>query len=73
MANDSHQPRRVRVERNIYRRANGVYEIGFKDGSRKQRWKTVQVASRPPVRFAMSCLLVVDGGASSAQDPTGPR
>jgi integrase len=34
--------RRVRVERNIYRRVNGVYEIGFKDGSRKQRWKTVQ-------------------------------
>jgi hypothetical protein len=42
MARDSAEPRRVRVERNIYRRANGVYEIGFKDGSRKQRWKTVQ-------------------------------
>jgi integrase len=42
MANSSSEPRRVRFERNIYRRANGVYEIGFKDGSSKQRWKTVQ-------------------------------
>lgn len=38
----SSQPRRVRVERNIYRRASGVYEVGFKDGSGKQRWRTVQ-------------------------------
>jgi hypothetical protein len=29
------------VERNIYRRDNGVYEVGFRDGS-KQRWRTVQ-------------------------------
>ena len=42
MASNSAKPRRVRVERNIYRRANGVYEIGFKDGSREQRWTTVQ-------------------------------
>ena len=35
-------PRRVRVERNIYRRASGVYEVGFKDGTGKQRWRTVQ-------------------------------
>jgi integrase len=35
------QPRRVRVERNIYRRTSGVYEVGFKDGSGKQRWRTV--------------------------------
>lgn len=38
---ESNQPRRVRVERNIYRRASGVYEVGFKDGSGKQRWRTV--------------------------------
>jgi integrase len=37
MASSNH-PRRVRVERNIYRRASGV---GFKDGSGKQRWRTV--------------------------------
>ena len=34
-------PRRVRVERNIYRRASGVYEVGFKDGASRQRWRTV--------------------------------
>jgi hypothetical protein len=37
----SNQPRRVRVERNIYRRASGVYEVGFKDATGKQRWRTV--------------------------------
>ena len=34
-------PRRVRVERNIYRRPTGVLEIGFKDASGIQRWRTV--------------------------------
>jgi integrase len=38
---EDNQPRRVRVERNIYRRATGVYEVGFKDGTGKQRWRTV--------------------------------
>jgi hypothetical protein len=33
--------RRVRVERNIYRRPSGVYEVGFKDAGGKQRWRTV--------------------------------
>jgi integrase len=41
MANDPETARRVRVERNIYRRPSGVYEVGFKDGSGKQRWRTV--------------------------------
>jgi integrase len=31
----------VRVERNIYRRPSGVYEVGFKDAAGKQRWRTV--------------------------------
>ncbi|HUA49189.1 MAG TPA: site-specific integrase [Solirubrobacteraceae bacterium] len=35
-------PRRVRVERNIYRRASGVFEVGFKDGAGRQRWRTVE-------------------------------
>jgi integrase len=34
-------PRRVRVERNIYRRASGVYEVGFKDADGTQRWRTI--------------------------------
>jgi integrase len=41
MTKDSTAPRRLRVERNIYRRSDGVYEIGFRDGLGKQRWKKV--------------------------------
>jgi integrase len=37
----NNEPRRVRVERNIYRRPTGVLEIGFKDASGIQRWRTV--------------------------------
>ena len=29
------------LPRNIYRRTSGVYEVGFKDGGGKQRWRTV--------------------------------
>jgi integrase len=42
MAENSSTPRRLRVERNIYRRDNGVYEVGFRDGSGKQRWRKVE-------------------------------
>lgn len=42
MSNDPGAARRVRLERNIYRRPSGVYEVGFKDGAGKQRWKTVE-------------------------------
>jgi Phage integrase, N-terminal SAM-like domain len=35
------EPRRVRVERNIYRRPTGVLEVGFEDASGIQRWRTV--------------------------------
>jgi len=41
MAEDGSTARRVRVEHNIYRRPSGVYEVGFKDGGGKQRWRTV--------------------------------
>ncbi len=34
--------RRVRVERNIYRRPTGVFEVGLKDGAGVQRWHTVE-------------------------------
>lgn len=37
----SDAPRRVRVERNIYRRPSGTYEVGFKDANGRQRWRTV--------------------------------
>lgn len=42
MAENSSAPRRLRVERNVYRRDNGVYEIGFRDGTGKQRWRKVE-------------------------------
>jgi integrase len=41
MSESSDTPRRVRVERNIYRRSTGVLEVGFKDASGVQRWRTV--------------------------------
>lgn len=41
MRDSSAEPRRIRVERNIYRRASGVFEVGFKDAAGKQRWRTV--------------------------------
>lgn len=42
MSNATPAARRVRVERNIYRRPTGVFEVGFRDGSGTQRWRTVQ-------------------------------
>ena len=42
-------PRRVNVERNIYRRADGKLEVGWKDGSGKQRWR---VPARPGIQAA---------------------
>jgi integrase len=42
MGDDKQPPRRERVERNIYRRGSGTYEIGFKDASGKQRWRTIE-------------------------------
>ena len=41
MTADSNDARRLRVERNIYRRSTGVLEVGFKDVSGIQRWRTV--------------------------------
>jgi integrase len=41
MRGSTNEPRRMRVERNIYRRPTGVLEVGFKDASGIQRWRTV--------------------------------
>ena len=41
MSDANAAPRRVRVERGIYRRPTGVLEVGFKDESGRQRWRTV--------------------------------
>jgi hypothetical protein len=39
---DASTARRIRVERNIYKRATGVFEVGFKDAAGKQRWRTIE-------------------------------
>lgn len=41
MTAGNNNARRARVERNIYRRPTGVLEVGFKDASGIQRWRTV--------------------------------
>ena len=45
MTASTNEPRRVRVERNIYRRTNSaghtIYEVGYRDSSGRQRWHTV--------------------------------
>jgi hypothetical protein len=41
MGDNTNVPRRTRVERNIYQRASGVFEVGLKDAAGKQRWRTV--------------------------------
>lgn len=41
MGKHENAPRRVRIERNIYRRPTGIYEVGFKDSGGRQRWRTV--------------------------------
>lgn len=33
--------RRIRVEPNIYKRADGTFEVGYRDSTGKQRWKTL--------------------------------
>ena len=43
MSKSNATARRIRVERNIYRRpTTGVLEVGFKDGAGVQRWRTVE-------------------------------
>ena len=41
MASTSGIGRRVRVERNIYRRSTGTLEVGYRDSTGRQRWLTV--------------------------------
>jgi integrase len=41
MTESSQSPRRVRVERAIYRRSTGVLEVCYKDENRRLRWRTV--------------------------------
>ena len=72
MSHNSNPPRRVRVERNIYRRTSGVYEVGFKDGSGKQRWRTVQ-GGITAARAARDELLARRGRGDRAEPNTRLR
>jgi integrase len=42
MSKQNATARRVNVERNIYRRPTGIFEVGHKDGAGVQRWRTVE-------------------------------
>jgi integrase len=42
MSGSDRTPRRVSVERNIYKRPTGVLEVGFRDATGKQRWRKVE-------------------------------
>lgn len=41
MSSTQPKPRRVRVERGIYQRQDGTFEIGWRDAQKIQKWKTV--------------------------------
>src|SRR5579875_2060395 len=38
---EGRRPRRVRIERGIYRRPTGVLEVGYRDEAGRLRWRTV--------------------------------
>lgn len=42
MPKTSSGARRKRIERNIYARSTGVFEVGYRDSSGRQRWQTVE-------------------------------
>ena len=62
------QPRRVRLERNIYRRPTGVLEIGFKDASGVQRWRTVDGGIMPARKLRDELLARRGRGETVAPD-----
>src|SRR5436305_15287578 len=48
------QARRVRVERGIYRRPNGLLEIGWRDTTGKQRWRRPKERGLRAARAALA-------------------
>ncbi len=41
MSTTKPKPRRTRVERNVYRRPDGKFEIGYRDSTGRLRWQTI--------------------------------
>jgi integrase len=68
MSGSDESARRVRVERNIYRRGTGVFEVGFKDGAGKQRWRTVDGGIMAARRLRDDLLAKRGRGESVAPD-----
>ncbi len=68
MSDQKHEPRRVRLERNIYRRPTGVLEVGFKDAAGIQRWRTVEGGIMAARKLRDELLARRGGGDKLAPD-----
>jgi len=66
---EKNAPRRVRVERNIYRRADGGLEVGFRDSGGKQRWRTVDGGIMAARRLRDELLATRGRGEAPATNP----
>src|ERR1700733_10260955 len=69
MSNATPAPRRVRVERNIYRCPSGRLEVGFKDGAGIQRWRTVDGGILAARKLRDEALAQRGRGERVAPDP----
>lgn len=72
MSDDITTPRRERVERNIYRRPDGVFEIGYRDVSGKQRWRRAD-GGITAARRLRDQLVAQRGRGEQAPDNNGLR
>jgi len=62
-------PRRIAVERNIYQRPTGVFEVGFRDTTGKQRWRKVEGGILAARRLRDELLVRKHSGEAVTADP----
>jgi hypothetical protein len=62
-------PRRIAVERNIYKRPTGVLEVGFRDATGKQRWRKVEGGILAARRLRDELLVRKSSGEAVTADP----
>jgi integrase len=68
--NASSPPRRVRIERGIYQRPDGVLEIGWKDAEGIQRWRRPKGSGLKAARHELAEAIAKRGrGEKVAADP----
>lgn len=67
--NGTPAPRRTRVERGIYQRADGTYEIGYRCAQGKQRWRKVDGGIRAARAALNEALAQRSRGERVAADP----